>query len=234
MEIVPGVHRVRMVGANAFLLEDERLTLIDAGMVGSRRMLERHLRGIGRRLDELERIVCTHAHPDHIGGVHELVRDRDDVEVLMHSADLAELGVTLRDALRRGSDGLAAQRGRLLAFLTRTPAECRALEDGELLPVAGGVRVVHTPGHTPGSICLYAERDRVLFTGDVLQVTRAGRLTYASTFFSHDIGLARATIERLTELDVDWIAFSHYPPWPRERDPNGALRRLAKGVMLSL
>jgi glyoxylase-like metal-dependent hydrolase (beta-lactamase superfamily II) len=88
----------------------------------------------------------------------------------------------------------------------------------------GGLRVVHTPGHTPGSVCLYAERHRLLFTGDVLQVVR-GRLTYASAFFSHDHAGARGSVERLARLDVETIALSHYPPW---RDhPNEALRELA-------
>ena len=73
-----------MLGADTFVIAEERLTLVDAGMVGSRRILERQLRGMGRSLAELERIICTHGHPDHIGGVNELVRDRDDVEVLIH------------------------------------------------------------------------------------------------------------------------------------------------------
>ncbi|MGH2402176.1 MAG: MBL fold metallo-hydrolase, partial [Candidatus Limnocylindria bacterium] len=84
MEIAPGVHQVRMLGADAFLIAEERLTLIDAGMVGSALMLQRYLRRIGRRIDELERIICTHGHPDHIGGVSELVRNRPDVSVLIH------------------------------------------------------------------------------------------------------------------------------------------------------
>jgi glyoxylase-like metal-dependent hydrolase (beta-lactamase superfamily II) len=93
-----------------------------------------------------------------------------------------------------------------------------------VLPVLGGLRVVHTPGHTPGSICLYAERLRLLFTGDVLQVIR-GSLTYASAFFSHDHAGARASVERLAALDVDMIALSHYPPWTE--DAGGALHNLA-------
>lgn len=222
MQIAPGVHQVRMLGADAFLIAEERLTLIDAGMVGSRILLERYLRRIGRRLDELERIVCTHGHPDHIGGVTELVRDRDDVAVLIHPDDLFGLHLPLRDALAVAD--VAERRGRIIQFLTRPPSDPTPISDGELLPMLGGLRVVHTPGHTPGSICLYAPHLRLLFTGDVLQVIR-GRLTYASAFFSHDYAGARASVERLAALDVDTIALSHYPPWTN--DCNTLLHDLA-------
>ncbi len=211
MEIAPGVHQVRMLGADSFLLVEDRLTLIDAGMVGSRLMLERYLRRIGRRMDELGRIICTHGHPDHIGGLQELIRDRTDVEVLIHPADLAGLQRPLRESLA-AREGRSERRGRIIQSLTRTPATATPVEDGTLLPVLGGLRVIHTPGHTPGSICLYAERLRLLFTGDVLQVIR-GRLTYASAFFSHDHAGARSSVDRLAALDVDAIALSHYPPW---------------------
>lgn len=212
-----------MLGADAFLLEEDRLTLIDAGMVGSRLLLERYLRRIGRRLDELDRIICTHGHPDHIGGVGELVRDREDVTVLIHPDDLAGLTRPLREAMAT-AESRGERRGRIIQYLTRTPADPTPVESGELLPILGGLRVVHTPGHTPGSICLYLEDSRVLFTGDVLQVIR-GRLTYASAFFSHDHAGARGSVERLAALDVETIALSHYPPWRSEA--NAALRELA-------
>lgn len=223
MEIAPGVHQVRMLGADSFLLAEDRLTLIDAGMMGSRLMLERYLRRIGRRMDELDRIICTHGHPDHIGGLQEIVRDRDDVQVLIHPDDLAGLQRPLRESLA-ASPGRAERRGRIIQSLTRAPATATPVEDGTLLPMLGGLRVVHTPGHTPGSICLHAERLRLLFTGDVLQVIR-GRLTYASAFFSHDHAGARLSVDRLASLDVDAIALSHYPVW-RDRAAD-ALRELA-------
>ena len=223
MRIAPGVHQIRMLGADAFLLEEDRLTLIDAGMVGSRLLLERYLRRIGRRLDELDRIICTHGHPDHIGGVGELVRDRDDVTVLIHPDDLAGLTRPLREAMAT-AESRGERRGRIIQYLTRTPADPTPVEGGELLPILGGLRVVHTPGHTPGSICLYLERSRILFTGDVLQVIR-GQLTYASAFFSHDHAGARGSVERLAALDVETIALSHYPPW--RSAANAALRELA-------
>ncbi len=224
MQIAPGVHQVRMLGADAFLLEEDRLTLIDAGMVGSRMLLERYLRRIGRRLDELDRIICTHGHPDHIGGVGELVGDRDDIAVLIHPADLAGLQRPLREALAT-TESRGERRGRIIQYLTRTPAAPTTIDDGAILPMLGGLRVVHTPGHTPGSICLYLEASRVLFTGDVLQVIR-GKLTYAHPFFSHDHLGARASVERLAALDVETIALSHYPPW--REDANAALRDLAE------
>lgn len=217
MEIAPGVHAVRLLSGYVHLISEPQMTLIDTGLIGSGRAIERYVRRIGRSLDDLTRIICTHAHPDHIGAVRELAGERD-VEVLMHPADLDGLKVTLRNAVANRN------RHQLIAYFTRHPGEATPVEDGQLLPMLGGLQVVHTPGHTPGSICLYAPRHKLLFTGDVLQVIR-GKVTFASAVFSHDLPLARASIARLAELDVETIAFSHYPPW---RDgANAILRALA-------
>jgi glyoxylase-like metal-dependent hydrolase (beta-lactamase superfamily II) len=224
MEIAPGVHQVRMLGADAFLIAEDDLTLIDAGMVGTRRTIQRYVHRIGRRLEELRRIACTHGHPDHIGGLSEIVGRRTDVEILIHPDDLVGLRLPLREAISKTADG-SARRGRIIQYLTRAPAEATSITDGEVLPVLGGLRVVHTPGHTPGSICLYAARHRLLFTGDVLQVIR-GRLTYASALFSHDHAGAKASVERLASLDVATIALSHYPPWTDQ--PSVTLKALAR------
>lgn len=217
MEIAPGVHAVRLLNVYAFLIDEPQLSLIDAGLIGSAGRVQRYVKGIGRTLDDLGRIICTHAHPDHIGGVRELAGERD-VDVLMHPADLEGLKVTLRDAVANRN------RGQLIAYFTRHPGEATPVTDGQVLPILGGLQVVHTPGHTPGSICLYAARLKLLFAGDTLQVIRR-RVTFASRVFSEDLPLARASVARLAELDVQTIAFSHYPPL---RDgANEVLRALA-------
>ena len=204
MEIAPAVHAVRLLNVYAYLVCEPQMTLIDAGLIGSGRRVERYARRLGRSMDELRRIVCTHAHPDHIGGVRELAGDRE-VEVLMHPADLAGLEVTLRDAVANRN------RGQLIAYFTRHPGEATPMVEGDVLPILGGLQVVHTPGHTPGSVCLYAPRFKLLFVGDGLQVIR-GKVTFASQVFSEDIAQARSSVARMAELDVETIAFSHYRP----------------------
>ena len=217
MEIAPAVHAVRLLNVYAFLIDEPQLTLIDAGLIGSGRRVERHIDRLGRTRDDLARIICTHAHPDHIGGIRELAGERD-VEVLMHPADLEGLSVTLRDAVANRN------RGQLIAYFTRHPGEATPIQDGQVLPILGGLRVVHTPGHSAGSICLYAERLKLLFVGDALQVIRR-KVTFASKVFSEDLPMARASVARMAELDVETIAFSHYPPL---RDgANEVLRALA-------
>jgi glyoxylase-like metal-dependent hydrolase (beta-lactamase superfamily II) len=215
MEIAPGVHAIQVRRVRIHAICAERIWLIDAGLPGSRPAVERYLAGIGRSLDELAAIVCTHGHPDHIGGVRELAGD--GVDVYLHAADYANVQMSLGQAIRRPS------RGRFFASVTRPPARALPLEDGQVLPILGGLRVVHTPGHTPGSVCLYAARDRLLFTGDVLEARR-GRLSFASPVFSDDMAMARASVRRLAQLDVETIVFSHFPPWRHEA--NGALREL--------
>ncbi len=218
MEIVPGVHAIRLLNVYAYLVDEPQLTLIDAGLVGSGKRVAQQVARLDRSMSDLRRIICTHAHPDHIGGVREIADERE-VEILMHPADLDGLKVTLRDAVANRN------RGQLIAYFTRHPGEATPVEDGQLLPVLGGLQVVHTPGHTPGSICLYAPRHKLLFVGDALQVIR-GKVTFASSVFSEDLPLAMASVSRMAELDVETIVFSHYPAWRDEA--NRTLAALAK------
>ena len=222
MEIVPGLHAVRLLGSKGYLVVDRELTLIDAGLRGSTPLLRWYLSRIGRQLSEITRIVCTHGHPDHIGGVHEIAA-LTGAEVLMHPADTARLRETrLRDVMQRPAVGQLVA-GQLVAALTRAPVDPRPLAHGEVLPALGGLEVVHTPGHTPGSVCLYAREHRLLIVGDVLQVIR-GRISLPSHLFTEDMATARRSIAELAELDVDTICFAHFPAW------NGGVRDALRAI----
>ena len=88
--------------------------------------------------------------------------------------------------------------------MTPEPPNLTPIEDGDILPMLGGLRVIHTPGHTPGSVCLYGARDRVIFVGDTLQ-RRFGRVSFTSGLYSDDHAAARHAVKRFAELDVQTI-----------------------------
>ena len=225
MAIASDVHAISLVSVpaaisvNVFAIPEAELSLVDAGIAGSLARIERGLADLGRLLADVRRVVVTHGHPDHAGTAAEL--EAAGAEVCMHPADFERLQVGVRDAVRRPS------RGRIFASIVRPPTAIHPLEDGDVLPVLGGLQVVHTPGHTPGSICLYAPRDRILFTGDALQVQR-GRVVFASRLYSDDYAAAKSSVRKMAALDVATIVFAHYPPWTD--GANEVLAALARGA----
>jgi glyoxylase-like metal-dependent hydrolase (beta-lactamase superfamily II) len=202
----------------AHLILEPGLSLIDCGYRGSGARIAAAIAEEGRSIEELARVVCTHCHPDHAGSARELALS--GVPILIHSADAAGLKTSWRDAVRRPS------RGRVFAAMTPEPPDVVAIHDGQVLPILGGLEVIHTPGHTPGSVCLYGARDRVLFVGDTLQ-RRWGRVSFASRLYSDDPDAARNAVKRLAPLDVETVVFSHYPAL--RQDVAATLARLARG-----
>ena len=218
MEVAEGLHAVRLIGSNAYLIVEDEVTLVDAGHRGSIVPLRGHLKRIGRDLDDIARIVCTHGHPDHIGGVGEIAA-ASGAKVLMHPADMERLHIGLREVFAGRPTP-----GAIIAYLTQAPAEAAPLEDGDVIPGLGGLRVIHTPGHTPGSICLYSEERRLVIVGDILQRMR-GVVTYPHHIFTDDMDRARQSIARLAQLDIETIFFAHYPAL--REGARDALRKLA-------
>jgi glyoxylase-like metal-dependent hydrolase (beta-lactamase superfamily II) len=201
--VIRDIQPIALRRVQAHLVLEPELSLIDCGYSGSMSRISKAIEEAGRSMDELARVVCTHGHPDHAGGARELAMA--GVPILIHPADGARLSTTWRNALRHPS------RGRIFAAMTPEPPATVPMEDGEVLPILGGLEVVHTPGHTPGSVCLYARRDRVLFVGDTLQ-RRFGTVSFASSLYSDDIATARRSVQRLASLDVSTVVFSHFPP----------------------
>jgi glyoxylase-like metal-dependent hydrolase (beta-lactamase superfamily II) len=161
-------------------------------MRGSLPRLHAAIRDLGRSPAEITRFVVTHGHPDHVGGAA-------GAPVLMHPAD--------RDRALHLNAGTIARR-----LAVRRLQATTDLGDGQILPVLGGLRVVHTPGHTPGSVCLYAERDGLLFSGDALWRDARGSLHRPNRHWSEDLGSARRSVGVLARLDVGTILFGHLPP----------------------
>ena len=192
---------IQLARVKAHLIIEPELSLIDCGHAGSAPTIRRAIAGHGRTPDQLRRVVITHGHPDHAGSARQLCLD--GATILIHPADARNLAITWREVVNRPT------RGRIFAAMTAEPPAFEPIEDGEVLPMLGGLRVIHTPGHTPGSVCLYAARDKVLFVGDTLQ-RRFGRVSYASGLYSDDHRAAKRAVKRLAELDVKTVVFSHF------------------------
>ena len=208
MEVTPGVHLVDGTwGGNVYLLlDDDGFALVDAALPGNAGKVLRYIRSLGRDPADLRYVVITHAHPDHTGTIPSLLR---------HAS--AKVAIHREDTRGDGSEhpwlfypGQLITTPWNLPFLRKIHAH-RLIGEGDTLPILGEMRVLHTPGPTPGSISLYLEERGVLFTGDVL-LSNGKSFSRALPLPGTDFKLYRRSVERLSQLDFDVACVGHGKP----------------------
>jgi glyoxylase-like metal-dependent hydrolase (beta-lactamase superfamily II) len=210
IELAPGVVRIPTLGAAsinsyAFVEDDGSVTLVDCGLKRAPARIVAGLRAIGRHPGDVRRIVLTHAHADHAGGAADLAA-RTGAPVAAHETDATYVE---RGEIPPYDPSLRA--GRLMTRLSRggfpPVAVGERLTDGQVLDVAGGLRVVATPGHTPGHISLLHEPTATLITGDAV-LNQLG-LRYSFRFSCTDFRRNDRSAHVLGELEYDRVGFTH-------------------------
>ena len=230
IRITESVYQIRAIGARVTVLaQGAELMLVDAGLLGSSHAIAQGLAELGRSPSQIQQVVITHAHPDHSGGLAELVSGTD-AAVAAHSleADIIEGMAPAPNPLRWKVVG-AVSWSVLSKLMGNSVPVVHRVEDGEPLTCQTDVRVVHLPGHTPGSIGLHLPRERVVIVGDALQYKLGRKLYPPAPGVTQHADEALRSLEKLLDLDFDTICFSHFPAMRNQ--PRKALEELLKRHM---
>jgi glyoxylase-like metal-dependent hydrolase (beta-lactamase superfamily II) len=216
---------LRYVLVYAFELPDG-LGLVDAGWDGDEAWdaLVTGLRTAGADVADVRGVVVTHVHPDHHGLAARL-NETAGAWIGMHAEEAATLPVRLgeveeilegsrADLRRLGAPedevGRTAVTAGQLRYLRRLAEPDRTIADGERIPFKGwDLRAVHTPGHTPGHLCVYDEEHRLLFSGDHVLPRISPNISAQWGQLPDPLGVFLGTFDRLRGLDVDEVLPAH-------------------------
>ena len=222
MQIAPSLHSLGSNVVASYLVGDATgVTIIDAGLPGFWGDLPKELAAMGRSLDDVRGVVLTHGDTDHVGFAERLRRERG-VPVFVHEADAARA----RFEVRKPSSGWGPVKiGALLGFLwysglrggLRVPpvTEVQTFDDCATLDLPGSPRVIHTPGHTPGSAAIHVPSVDAVFVGDMMTTRNVltGEVGPRPAPFTLDPVGARASLDRLEGLDARFVLPGHGDVW---------------------
>lgn len=207
------------------------LTLVDAGAAGTVGALRGRLRSLGYGLEDVRRVLVTHAHPDHVGGLPALVAA--GAAVWAPAGDRAWVDEGRAPPLPERSTLPPLQR-----LMARVPMAAmpvvrveRWIEAGEALDeVRPGLRTLALPGHTPGQLGFHLDREGVVIAGDALMHVAPWWHPPIAAFTS-DLAAAYRSADALVALDPRVLVVGHGPPAvaqvgrPVARQVRGALAR---------
>ena len=177
--------------SNSYVIGGAVPVVIDPGHQHSVKNLISQMEKDGNRFEDIRMVIVTHGHPDHFEATQTFART--GVQIALHQEEeefLKEVGGQFYNAL-----GTEMPQIRVDFYL----------KEGELKLGSQTFQILHTPGHSPGSISLYWLEKKALFTGDVVFPMGVGR----TDFPGGDGMLLRESIERLAQLDAEYLLSGH-------------------------
>ncbi|OGX90987.1 MBL fold metallo-hydrolase [Hymenobacter coccineus] len=208
-QITNRLHQISLGAVNAFVLKDDGLTLIDTGLPGSTDKIFKALQKEGKNPSDIKRIILTHLHTDHAGNAADIKR-RVNARVYAHQLDaqLLEKGISSRPMTL--TPGLT-NRFIYQLFIksagdsVQPVAVEEQLTDNDVIPLAGGIRVIHTPGHSAGHVALLLQSEGVLIAGDIC--AHVVGLAYSTLY--EDITVGKQSILKAAGFSFDKAVFGH-------------------------
>jgi len=198
--------------------DENMVILIDTGYPGQLQLIREAIEKAGADFEKLKMIILTHHDIDHIGNLSAIsVALPGKVKVLAHEEEkpyingektplkLAAMDVKLNSLPENMKEFYKKIKS---AFQNSKADVDEMLSDGDLLPFCGGIKVIFTPGHTLGHICLYLEKSKTLVSGDLLRVVD-GKLMEADPSINFDTELSNESLKKLKDYDIETVICYH-------------------------
>ena len=197
--------------------DEDTAILVDAGMSGNLSVIKKSMKDMGVPFERLDKIIVTHQDIDHIGGIKSILNELPEVKVLAHKEDkpyiqgekkLVRVNTNFMERINALPD---EERKIVLNMLGNiaVPVDM-TLTDGEEFKDCGGIIIIHTPGHTPGHICLYHKSSKTLIVGDAMNIID-GQLTGPNKLLltEENLKTAISSLKKFEKYDVENVITYH-------------------------
>lgn len=198
--------------------DNDVVILVDAGFPGQLTKIREEIEKVGVAFDKLNMVILTHHDIDHIGSVSSILKELPNrVKVLAHEEEKPYIDgekrpikvAKLEDNLNSLSEDMKIIYEKLKAGFQNCKVNVdKNLIDGEELPYCGGIKVIYTPGHTLGHICLYLKQSKILIAGDALTI-EDGMLIQLPQSSNFDMDLSMKSLKKLTQYDIETVICYH-------------------------